>query len=277
MDIVRAMPPTSAGDPPGLPLLEPNEPPPVESAHETGTAPILFVCDHASARLPDRLGTLGLDAGELARHIAIDIGAAALTRSLAEVFDAPALLAGYSRLVIDCNREPEDHTAIREISEGVVIPGNRRLTRAQRDARIDEIFRPYHAAIAARIAAAEAGGAVPALIAIHSFTPRFRGVSRPWHVGILSGRDRRIADPMIAALSADASLVVGDNQPYSGLHFAGYTMENHAVKRGLPCVMIEVRQDLLADDAGVQRWAAVLQRALAPILAQNSLYRKLPT
>jgi predicted N-formylglutamate amidohydrolase len=277
MDIVPAMPQISAGNPPGTSLLGPNEPPPVESVHAAGTAPILLVCDHASARLPDALGTLGLDEGELARHIAIDIGAAALTRRLAALFDAPALLAGYSRLVIDCNREPADHTAIREISEGVVIPGNRRLAPAQRDARIDGIFRPYHAAIAARVAAAEAGGAVPALIAIHSFTPRFRGVERPWHVGILSGCDRRIADPMIAALSADASLVVGDNQPYSGMHFAGYTMENHAVKRGLPCVMIEVRQDLLADEAGVARWAVLLQRALAPILAQNSLYRKLPT
>ena len=276
MDIVRAMPEISAGSPPGPSLLGPNEPPPVESVHETGRGPILLVCDHASSRLPDALGTLGLDKGELSRHIAIDIGAAALTRALAKLFDAPALLAGYSRLVIDCNREPEDHTAIREISEGVVIPGNRRLTRAQRDARIDAVFRPYHAAIAARIAAVEQRGAVPVLIAVHSFTPRFRGVSRPWHVGILSGRDRRIADPMIAALSADGSLAVGDNQPYSGLHFAGYTMDNHAVRRGLPCVMIEVRQDLVADEAGVTRWAALLQRALAPILKEPSLYRKRP-
>ena len=270
------MPQSSAGNPPDPPLLGPHEPPPVESVRETGRAPFLLVCDHASGRMPGALGTLGLDAGELSRHIAIDIGAAALTRSLAKLFDAPALLAGYSRLVIDCNREPEDHTAIREISEGVVIPGNRRLTRAQRDARIDAIFRPYHAAIAARIALVEKQGAVPVLIAIHSFTPRFRDVSRPWHVGILSGRDRRIADPMIAALSADASLVVGDNQPYSGMHFAGYTMDNHAVKQGLPCVMIEIRQDLLADDAGVARWAAILQRALAPILNEPSLYRKRP-
>ncbi|MPY75409.1 MAG: N-formylglutamate amidohydrolase [Alphaproteobacteria bacterium] len=232
-----------------------------------GRAPVLFVCDHASARLPQALGTLGLDDGELSRHIAIDIGAAALTRALALEFGAPALLTGYSRLVIDCNREPADHTSIREISEGVVIPGNRRLTPGQRNARIGEVFHPYHAAVGARLAAIEAAGAAPVLLAVHSFTPRFRGIARPWHAGILSGRDRRIADPMLAALSADASLVVGDNQPYSGLHFAGYTMDSHAVRRGLPCVMIEVRQDLVADDAGVERWAGILRRALAPILA----------
>lgn len=266
----------SAVSPPGPALIGPNEPPPVELINESGGAPMLLVCDHASARLPDSLGTLGLDAGELLRHIAIDIGAAALTRALAAAFDAPAVLAGYSRLLIDCNREPRDHTSIREISEGVVIPGNRRLARAAREARIDGVFRPYHAAVAARIAAVEGRGSVPVLAAIHSFTPRFRGVSRPWHVGILSGRDRRIADPLIAALSADATLVVGDNQPYSGMHFAGYTMAHHAVLRGLPCVMIEVRQDLVADDAGVARWAGILQRALAPILGDESLYRIRP-
>ncbi len=107
------------------------------------------------------------------------------------------------------------------------------------------------------------------LLAVHSFTPRFRDVDRPWHVGILSGRDRRIADPLIAALKRDPSLVVGDNQPYSGLHFAGYTMETHAVRQGLPCVMIEVRQDLVGDAAGVDRWAGTLRRALAPILASH--------
>jgi predicted N-formylglutamate amidohydrolase len=265
IDIVRAMP-----------LIGPGDPPAVETVNEAGRASVLLVCDHASALLPQSLGTLGLDAAELTRHIAIDIGAAALTRRLARSLDAPALLSGYSRLVIDCNREPPDHTSIREISEGLVIPGNRRLAAADRQARVAAVFDPYHAAVAAHIAAVEARGAVPVLLAVHSFTPRFRGVDRPWHVGILSGRDRRVADPMIAALAGDGSLTVGDNQPYSGLHFAGYTMDAHAVKRGLPSVMIEVRQDLVADDAGVAHWAGILERALAPILAQNSLYRKLP-
>jgi predicted N-formylglutamate amidohydrolase len=274
MDIVPAMPRKTEGDPPDSTLLGPDEALPVESVNEGGHASVVLVCDHASARIPGALGTLGLDEGELVRHIAIDIGAAALTRLLAEAFDAPAVLAGYSRLVIDCNRHPDDHTSIREISEGVVVPGNRRLTRAARQARIADIFDPYHAAVAARIDAVERQRAVPILVAIHSFTPRFRGVSRPWHVGVLSGRDRRIADPLFAALSADPDLVVGDNQPYSGLHFAGYTMDFHAVRRGLPCVMIEVRQDLVGDDAGVARWADILHRALAPIFAAPSLAEK---
>jgi len=267
------MPQPSTGDSPGRSLLGPHEASPVELVNEGAAAPVILVCDHASARIPEALGTLGLDEGELARHIAIDIGAAALTRRLSEAFDATGVMAAYSRLVIDCNRHPEDHTSIREISEGVIIPGNRRLAEADRQSRIRAIFDPYHAAVAARVAAVEARGEVPLVVAIHSFTPRFRGVPRPWHIGILSSRDRRIADRLIADLSGDPSLVVGDNEPYSGLHFAGYTMDTHATKRGLPSVMIEVRQDMVADAEGVARWAGILERALTPILADRSLYR----
>lgn len=260
------------GDSPVSPLLGPKEPPPADLVNEGGRAPVFLVCDHASARMPETLGTLGLDEGDLARHIAIDIGAAALTAVLAEKFDAPAVTAGYSRLVIDCNREPADHTSIREISEGMVIPGNRRLPAEARDIRIREVFEPYHIAISAQLDAFAARGVQPVMLSMHSFTPRFRGVDRPWHVGILSGRDRRIADPLIAALSADPGLVVGDNQPYSAMHFAGYTMDAHAVRRGLASIMIEVRQDLVADDAGVAHWAETLYGALAPILDEPSLY-----
>ena len=267
------MPQPSTGDSPGRSLLGPQEAPPVELVNEGAATPVILVCDHASARIPGALETLGLDEGELARHIAIDIGAAALTARLAEAFDATGVMAAYSRLVIDCNRHPEDHTSIREISEGVIVPGNRRLSGADRQARIREIFEPYHAAVAARVAAVEARGDVPLLVAVHSFTPRFRNVARPWHVGILSSRDRRVADRLIADLSQDPALVVGDNEPYSGLHFAGYTMDTHATKHGLPSVMIEVRQDMVADAEGVARWAGILERALAPILADTSLYR----
>jgi predicted N-formylglutamate amidohydrolase len=271
--IVPAMPQTSTGNSPGRSLLGPHEASPVELVNEGASAPVILVCDHASARIPGALGTLGLDEGELARHIAIDIGAAALTQRLAGAFGAAGILAAYSRLVIDCNRHPEDHTSIREISEGVIIPGNRRLSEADRQTRIREIFDPYHAAVAARVAAVEARGGVPLVVAVHSFTPRFRDVARPWHVGILSSRDRRVADRMIAGLSREPSLVIGDNEPYSGLHFAGYTMDTHATRRGLPSVMIEVRQDMVADAAGVARWADILEHALAPILADESLYR----
>ena len=254
------------------PLLGPNDPPPVEIFNRDGAAPVLFVCDHASAEIPESLGSLGLQAADLTRHIAIDIGAAPLTRRLAGHFDAQAIFAGYSRLVIDCNRDPDDHTSIREISEHTIISGNRSLSRADRDCRIEALFRPFHAAVADRIAYYAARGIVPAVIAVHSFTPVYRGLDRPWHVGILSNRDRRLAGPLIAALSADESLTVGDNQPYSGLDFAGYTIDIHAIAAGLPNAMIEVRQDLVTTDSGIERWAGILQSALAPIFEDADLF-----
>ena len=257
-------------------LLGPGDPSPVEVYNSGGGAAILLICDHASAALPASMGTLGLDASDLKRHIAIDIGADPLTRRLADFFDAPAVLAGYSRLVIDCNREVADHTSIREISEGTIVPGNRNLSAADRAARIDAIFRPYHAAIAERRALFSAAGKAPAVIAIHTFTPVFHGVDRPWHIGVLSNRDRRIADPLIAALSKDGTLTVGDNQPYSALAFAGYTIEEHAMALGFPCVMIEIRQDLVSDDTGVARWFDILRRTLTPILRDETLYAPRP-
>jgi predicted N-formylglutamate amidohydrolase len=253
-------------------LLGPNDPPPVEIFNRDGAAPVVFICDHASAALPESLGLLGLHDDDFTRHIAIDIGAAPLTRQLARHFGGQAVLAGYSRLVIDCNRVPDDHTSIREISEHTVIAGNRNLSPADRERRVDSLFRPYHAAVAGCIEGYTARGITPAIVAIHSFTPVYRGLERPWHVGILSNRDRRLADPLIAALSRDDSLVVGDNQPYSGLAFAGYTIEVHAIAAGLPNVMIEVRQDLVTTDADVARWVGILQEALAPILEDPALY-----
>ncbi len=260
----------SSASPP--PLLGPGDPPPVEIFNRDGAAPVLFICDHASAALPESLGLLGLRPDDLTRHIAIDIGAAALTRHLARHFGGQAVLAGYSRLVIDCNRVLDDHTSIREISEHTVISGNRNLSAAERERRAKALFEPYHAAVAGCIAGYAARGVTPAIVAIHSFTPVYCGLERPWHVGILSNRDRRLADPLIAALARDESLVVGDNQPYSALAFAGYTIEIHAIAAGLPNVMIEVRQDLVATDAAVARWSDILQEALAPILEDPALY-----
>lgn len=255
-------------------LLAAGDPPPVTTVNEGGGAPMLFVCDHASNRLPQALGTLGLDPIALTEHVAIDIGAEALTRLLAARFDAPAVLAGYSRLVIDCNRDPADITSIREISDHWIIPGNRRLTPGAVQARREAVFDPYHAVIRAQLTALQAKGLSPVVVAVHTFTPQLRGVDRPWHVGILSGRDRRIADPLIAALAAEESLVVGDNEPYSGLRFAGYTIEQHALQAGLPNAMIEVRQDLTATEQDVARWADLLAQALAPILDDTALYTR---
>jgi predicted N-formylglutamate amidohydrolase len=253
------------------PLLSPADPSPAEVIDGSSESEVMLICDHASAALPQSLGTLGLDDCEMERHIAIDIGAAPLTRTLAEHFKATAVLAGYSRLLIDCNREVDDHTSIREISEGTIIPGNRRLPSVDRAARIEAIFHPYHAAIRDCLQSLQRNGLRPAVVAMHTFTPSFHGIDRPWEVGILSGRDRRIADPLIAALEAE-SLTVGDNQPYSAMAFAGYTIEAHAMAAGLANVMIEVRQDLVADDDGVRQWTDTLCRVLEPILSDANLF-----
>ena len=253
-------------DSPGATLLGPLDPAPFDVVEGTGARPVLFVCDHAGAAIPAALGDLGLRAADLADHIAVDIGAAPLTRGLAQCFDAAALLASYSRLVIDCNRELEDYTLIREVSDGRVIAGNRNLTDEAVAARILGIFHPYHTEIRRRLADIRHGGAAPVLVSVHTFTPVFRGFERPWHVGVLSGADRRCADPLLAALSAEKGIVVGDNKPYSGLAFAGYTIETHAMASGLPNVMIEVRQDLVDTRDGVARWIDILHRALGPVL-----------
>ena len=256
---------------PGPALLGPDDPVPVE-LHD-GAAPVLLTCDHASNAVPRSLAGLGLAPELLQRHIGWDIGAAAVTRRLAQTLAAPAVLSGYSRLVIDCNRDPEDATSIPATSDGVAVPGNRELTPAARAERRRACFAPYHDAIAARLEAMLAAGRVPALLSIHSFTPVMAGVARPWHVGILWDKDPRLPVPLLAALGADPALVVGDNQPYSAREPAGYTVRHHAVARGLPHVAIELRQDLIATAEGAAGWAERLAAALAPILARPEIYR----
>lgn len=257
-------------------LLGPGDPSPVEMCHPQSAAPVLLTCDHASNAIPRALGGLGLPAAVLSEHIAWDVGAAAVTRLLAVALGAPALLTGYSRLVVDCNRDPGDPTSIPAVSDGVAVPGNRALTDAVRAARLAACFAPYHEAIAARLDALLQAGTPPALLSIHSFTPVMAGVARPWHVGVLWDKDARIPLPLLAALSADPAIVVGDNQPYSAREPAGYTMRHHAVARGLPHVAIELRQDLVATDQGARSWAARLAAALQPILARREIYRVAP-
>jgi predicted N-formylglutamate amidohydrolase len=258
------------------PLLGPGDPAAFEHYRGAGARPVLLTCDHASNQVPASLAQLGLGAAELARHIGWDIGAAQVTRKLADRLDAPAILAGYSRLVIDCNRNPEDATAIPEASDDVVVPGNRGLDATARALRHAALFVPYHRAIADWVEARLARGQVPALLSIHSFTPAMGGKARPWHVGILWDADPRIPVPLMAALGADPALMVGDNQPYSARVPAGYTVRHHAVARGLPHVAVEIRQDLIADDAGAAAWAARLGAALEPILARGEIYRAGP-
>ena len=215
---------------------------------------LLLVCDHADNRVPAEYGDLGLPPAEFRRHIAYDPGAAAVTRKLAATLGAPAVLSTFSRLLIDANRGEDDPTLIMRLSDGAVVPGNATIDAAERARRIRHFHAPYHAAIAAAIDRALATGVVPVLFSAHSFTPVWRGARRSWHAGVLWDRDPRLAVPLIDALRADAALVVGDNEPYAGA-LLNDTMYRHATKRGLAHALIEIRQDLIADTAGISAWS----------------------
>jgi predicted N-formylglutamate amidohydrolase len=215
---------------------------------------LLFLCDHASNALPAEYGDLGLPKQEFARHIAYDIGAAAVTRALAAGLGAPAVLSCFSRLLIDANRGEDDPTLIMRLSDGAVVPGNARVDAAERVRRIARLHGPYHAAVAAAIDRGLAAGRPPLLVSVHSFTPVWRGVARRWHAGVLWDMDDRLAAPLIEALSADPLLVVGDNEPYSGA-LANDTLFRHGTRRGLAHALIEIRQDLIGDERGAAAWA----------------------
>jgi predicted N-formylglutamate amidohydrolase len=231
---------------------------------------LLLLCDHASNALPAGYGSLGLPPEEFTRHIAYDIGARDLTLALARHFGAPALLTRHSRLLIDPNRGLDDPTLIMKLSDGAVVPGNAAIDAAERGNRIARYHQPYHRAITAGLDAMLAAGIVPVIISIHSFTPVWRGWPRPWHVGLLWDRDARLVRPMIAALRAEPGLVVGDNEPYSG-SLEGDTLSIHGTARGIPHVLIEVRQDLIAEKSGVDEWARRLANVIEPIMYDPSI------
>lgn len=258
----------------GAGLLGPGDPPPFEILNPDGAACVAFLCDHASNRVPDALDDLGLLPQDLERHIAWDIGAGPLTRALAAHYNAPAVLAGYSRLVIDCNRRLDDEESVLEESDDTPVPGNQGLTQTEIDARVEACFRPYHDACTNLLADMEArhGRAVP-VIMVHSFTPALGGTARPWHVGILWDEDERIAAPLLEHLQShhQSHLLVGDNEPYDGRSLHGYTMPFHAARHGRPNVQLEVRQDLIADPLGIARWDAILTDALDGIVQLPSL------
>jgi predicted N-formylglutamate amidohydrolase len=254
----------------GLPaLLAAGEPAPFEVVNPEGAAPFLIVCDHAEARVPAALDCLGLDEAVVQRHIGWDIGASEVARRLSHRFDAPLVLSGYSRLVIDCNRELDDPTSIPEIADGVIIPGNRALHPRAVEARQAQIFHPYHTAVRAVLKRFAERGHAPGVISMHSFTPVFRGDERPWHVGVLWNQDPRIPQPFITNLQADPDIAVGDNKPYSGQDEYGYSISNHAEAHGLPHVLIEVRQDLIDTHHGAAAWSERVARALGPALLDD--------
>lgn len=246
-------------------LLAPGEPPAAQAYRWSGQGRALVVCDHASARIPQALGRLGLPVEALYRHVAVDVGAARLTRALADGLDTPALLAGYSRLVVDCNRAPDAWDAFATDGDGHPIPGNETLTGEDRERRLAAIHRPYHATIGRTLAALEVRGAA-ALVAVHSFTPVFRARHRPWVAGVLYGRDERLAVPLRERLERARLGRIGDNEPYSGRWPSGYTVNRHAAAAGRLHVSLEIRQDELLTPAGLRRWATVLVDALGPLL-----------
>ncbi len=250
--------------------------PPVEVVNPEAVHPLLLTGDHAGNAVPAAFGDFGLAPGELDRHIGWDIGVAELTRRLARRFGATAVLARYSRLVIDPNRPLGDPQSIPETSDGTSLRLNQGLTDADRRARADSLYWPYHCAVDEQIARLQRRNCLPTVLAMHSFTPALKvgAAPRPWHVGVLFGRDERLARLLLAALESaeygGGRLVVGANEPYSGVTH-GYGLKVHGLAHGLPHAELEIRQDLIDTPAGCQRWAELLGEVLAPILTRDEL------
>jgi predicted N-formylglutamate amidohydrolase len=228
----------------------------------------VIVCDHASNRVPPGFGDLGVSEAELQRHIAWDPGALPVSRALAERLGCPLIYPDASRLLIDCNRPPESAGSSIVMSEDTAIPGNRDLDPQVRAHRIAAIYDAYHDAIDAMLDERAAKGASTAVIAVHSYTPVYKGTARPWHVGILYDKDRRLAGSLLEVLHADMDLVVGENEPYGPWDGVYHTLSRHAEARGMACVMIEIANDLITDEAGQQDWADRLTRALPAALGK---------
>lgn len=247
-------------------LLEPGEPAPVQIFNANGRGHAVLVCDHASNRIPERLGTLGLEPDLLADHIAWDPGAADVARRLAVLLDVPLVSSSYSRLVVDCNRPLGNSESIVERSAGVFIPGNSGLSPAEQSTRIESLFRPYHGTIAELLDGRTHQPTV--LLSIHSFTPVLNGELRPWHAGISHWRDPRLAQLLLGALRRTVDFAIGDNKPYPIESDIDYTVPMHGEGRGLPSVMIEIRQDQIRTSTGASAWAARLVAAYRRIEAK---------
>lgn len=227
------------------------------------TRGLLLLADHATNIVPDTYDSLGLDPESFSRHIAYDIGVEPLTRKLAASLGVPAVMSRFSRLLIDPNRGEDDPTLIMKLSDGAIIPGNHPLSDTEREHRLQTFYRPYHNAIARTLAqVANASAVAPIVISLHSYTPVWKGVPRPWHAAVLWDNDARIAHPLIEGLSAGGDLLIGDNEPYDGA-LAGDTMYRHCLIAGIAHALIEVRQDLIGHEAGVDEWTG----RLAPLLS----------
>jgi predicted N-formylglutamate amidohydrolase len=243
-------------------LLAADEPSSVTVYNPYGRSPFLLVADHAGNALPRALGSLGLPPAERERHIAWDVGIGGLGRYLADALGAVLIRQTYSRLVVDCNRPPGMPASIPEVSEITPIPGNVGLSEADKAARARAIFAPYHARIDAELTRRSRVHRPAVLIALHSFTPNFKGEARPWHVAFLYNRDPRLARHLIAQLKMEKGLIVGDNEPYFVSDATDYTIPVHGEQRGLLHALVEVRQDLITEERGQRAWALRLARAL---------------
>jgi len=250
------------------PLLAADEPAPVIVRNADGTSPFFLTCDHYGRMIPRALGDLGLDERERQRHIAYDIGIAGVAEAVSDAPGAHLIAQHYSRLVIDCNRPLSAASSIPPISEATTIPGNQGLTQQAAFERQQRIFAPYHHAITEALDRRAQAQRPTILVALHSFTPIYAGVARPWHIGTLYNRDHRLPKAMLRELRAEPALVVGDNQPYAVSDTTDYTIPVHGEKRGLIHTGIEIRQDLIADDSGQRDWAERLARILQKLEAE---------
>ncbi len=248
--------------------LAPHEPAPVKVIRAEGTSPFFLVCDHASKQIPEALGKLGLPEHEIDRHIGWDIGAAAVAHHISEAFDATLVLQGYSRLVVDCNRQPHVASSIPAVSEATEVPGNAGISAEAAAGRVEQIFAPYHNKITELLDTRRDRQQRSILIAVHSYTPVYHGEQRPWHIGIQYNRAPALSRCMIEELSQDAELCVGDNRPYCVDEKTDYTIPVHAEGRGLAHLLIEVRHDLIEDAAGQRTWAQRLIEVLPTALAR---------
>jgi predicted N-formylglutamate amidohydrolase len=257
------------------PLIGPGDPPPFISYNDHAKSPVLLVADHASPFFPAAMNQLGLADWVLDSHVAWDIGSDKLAQFLADQLDAQAILAGFSRLIVDPNRKLEDPSAFVEISDGIAIPGNIGLDEEHKALRVQSFFKPYHDKITSRLKHFSQSGTVPAMISVHTCSPVFDRIVRPWHIGIMWDKDPRIPIPLMRRLEQMDGVCIGDNEPYSGRHPHDFTIDYHAETAGLPHVGIEVRQDLVKDEDGARKWAGILAGALAGILSDKELYHPL--
>lgn len=257
-------------------LLQPGEPAPYRIENTKGKAPILIVCDHASNRVPRALKDVGLSKADLGKHIAWDPGTEDIGRYMSEKLDATGFFACYSRIVVDVNRGERSPECMREVSDHIHVPGNKGLSAAEKRQRLDEIFWPYHRALAAQIKTYRKKKIVPLIVSLHSFTPEMEGYKRPWHIGVLWNKEETIARRLVAELRAkNPDMVVGENEPYTlkQANLTKNTIKTHAEDSGLPYVIVEFRQDLVGTKRGALKWGRIFLEALAPILLDPAIYQ----